>query len=91
MIIEALLNVVYSIFSVLLSPFDIDGFETGTIETFQEVLDTMFDTTENFINLILPWNVVHYGLQIVLAVIAFTDLYHVTMWILRKIPMLGIS
>lgn len=91
MIVTSLLNAVYSILSALLSPFHVPGFDSDTLDNVTYVIDMIFGSCESFIGLFLPWGLIKTALTIVLIVIGLVEGYKLVMWILRKIPMLGIQ
>lgn len=93
MIIESILNALKSVIFAVFSWLDLpnlsdygDGFENGI-----EFIDIMLGYAQNLINLFLPWDIVRFGLPIVLVVMNFEHIYDFIMWILRKIPMLNIK
>lgn len=89
MIIEMLLNAIYNIMSVLLildipqMPETVNGY----IETAFEYIVAGGGLLANYVP--LPYLIVLFG--ILLAVDAGILVYHFVMWILKKIPMLGLS
>ena len=91
MIVTSLLNVIYSILSAILSPFHVPGFDSESLANVSYVIDLIFDSCESFIGLFLPWGLIKTALGIVLIVIGLEEGYKLVMWILRKIPMLGIQ
>lgn len=63
-------------------------------ESITNALDTLIDVFEYAIPIIgffLPWNIVGPFIPIILIVTVSLPAYHITMWILRKIPGLGIK
>ncbi len=89
MIIEALLNIVFKIFSSIIEPLDIDPAPSELTDAMSSVLEYM-ENGADLINIFLPVNLgaffIIFGL-----IFAFEHLYPVIMWILRKIPFLGIE
>lgn len=89
MIIELLMNLVKSIISLVLSPFNIPGIPddiSSSVETFFGY----FDTCASFIALVFPINLVPF-FAIFIAIYSWDNIYPMVMWILRKIPFLGIE
>lgn len=91
MIVTSLLNVIYRILSAILSPFHVPGFDPDSLDNVSYVIDLIFESCESFIGLFLPWGLIITALKIVLIVIGLVEGYKLVMWILRKIPMLGIQ
>ena len=91
MIINALLNLVYNIFSVIFSPINIPSFDNDSITAVDNVLTMIFDDSEAIIGLFIPWAVVNIILPIIIALALAVPAYHLVMWILKKIPFLGVS
>lgn len=52
---------------------------------------TMLNTGKDLIDLFIPWSLVKFGLPLLIVVVNFEKVYNFIMWILRKIPMLGIE
>ena len=89
MIIESLLNVILGYFDLVLI-FEIPPLPdnvTGYIETFFGYLETGASILANYTP--LTYLLVLFG--IILAVDAAILIYHFVMWIIRKIPFLGMS
>lgn len=90
MIVKALMNLLYSVFSLLTSPINIPGMP----DQVRTVLATLFDyiatgiaIASNYFDL----NYLFILFGIVVAVDAGILIYKFVMWILKKIPMLGIQ
>lgn len=90
MLIELVLDALYGIFSLLTTPIDIPNLPEGVhdaLETAFGYLEAGAGIVANYVN--LPFLVAVFG--IIIAVDVGIHLYHFVMWILRKIPMLGIE
>lgn len=90
MIISSLMNVIYSFFEFILSPINIDSFPEGTAESIIEFLDMLFMTGQSIIGLLIP-EFCQALLIIVITIEIGLHIFNFVMWILRKIPMLGIN
>jgi len=91
MIIENIMNLVYSFFELILNPsLAIPAFPEGALTSFLELFEMLFDITERFCALFLP-RIAFIFLPIVFIVESNYFAYKLIMWILRKIPMLGLS
>lgn len=90
MIVKTLMNLVYKILSLVLSPLNISGFPEGTAESVDSFFDMLFSSAESVIGLLVP-TITFVLLGIILAVEVASHLIPFIMWILRKIPFLGIN
>lgn len=90
MIIEGLLNVVYSLFALLLSPINIPAMP----EEVRSFISDALGYIKLGIGLLANWTDLEYLLALfalVLAVDVGILLYKAIMWFIKKIPMLGIE
>lgn len=90
MIIQALLDMIYAVFSVLTLPIEIPAMPEGvkeTVGTMLEYIGTGIAYVGNFVN--MPYLLVLFG--IIVSVDAGLLVYRLVMWVIRKIPMLGVS
>ncbi len=90
MIIEGLLNILYNVFSALTSAIDIPSMPPEVMEYLNKALE--------YISVGLQILAVYTPLQylltlfgIVVAIEVGLKIYHFVMWVLKKIPMLGVS
>lgn len=88
--------ILYSISSFLISCFswiDIPSIsDYGT--SFNDALGLIGDilvSAQSLIDLFLPWDIVRFGFPILILVISFEYLYNFVMWIVKKVPMLGVE
>lgn len=90
MIIEMLLNALYGVFKVLTTPINIPDFPEQGLE----YVNQFFDYLEMGAGILANYTPLGY-LMILFGVLIAVDvgilLYHFVMWIIRKIPMLGMS
>ena len=90
MIIEALMQVVYKIFEILTLPIQIPALPeeiNGVIDTVVGYLEMGLGILANYTD--LGYLLILFGL--VISVDVGVMLYKFVMWVLRKIPMLGMS
>lgn len=90
MIVETIVNFGVKIFTTILSLFNLPsiGSNLQLVSNFFE--DYIFNAF-NFIEVFLPLQFFSVLLGLVVAVLLVEDLYSFVMWILRKIPCLGMS
>lgn len=93
MILEAILNALKSLIMGVFSWVNIpsmsdygDGFDTAIA-----FINQILESSQSLINLFLPWDIVRFGVPVLLIVLNFEHLYSFVMWVLKKIPMLGIE
>mgnify|MGYP003291651022 CR=1 FL=1 len=88
-ILDALQAVIFAVFSWLdlpnLSDYGLD------IDAARSTIMEIFTMCTSVIDMLLPWSIVKLCLPIVIAVSNADKIYKFLMWILRKIPMLGIK
>lgn len=89
MIIEGLLTGIYNLLNGILSSLDIPGIPPEMDAAFSEFF-VYLGYAKNLVGLVLPINLTPYFV-VFFAIFGFEHLYPVIMWILRKIPMLGIE
>lgn len=90
MIIKALLDLIYGVFSLLTAPIDIPGMPeevSQMIATMLEYVAMGISFMGNFVN--MSYLLVLFG--IIVAVDVGMLLYKLVMWVIRKIPMLNVS
>lgn len=90
MIFQTILDIVKTVLFSVLGFINIPNFPaalTGSIDT---VLNTIFDNI-GLLGLAVRWNTVVVAVPLLIAIINMQHIYDGVMWILRKIPMLGIE
>lgn len=90
MIIESVLNALKAVITSVFSWINIPGIGKD-FETAMSYIDLLFQNAQSLINLFLPWKIVTFGIPIIIIVENFEHIYHFVIWILKKIPMLGIE
>ena len=93
MILEGILNALKKVIFALFSWIDLPNmsdYGSGFDDAFSLIGD-MLESSQGIINLFLPWSIVKFGLPIVIVVMNFEHIYNFIMWVVKKIPMLGIK
>lgn len=90
MIIETILNALKAVITAVFGWINIPGIGED-FETAMEFVDVLFQNAQSMINLFLPWQIVTFGIPLIIIIENFEHIYHFIMWILKKIPMLGIE
>ena len=90
MIIEAVINVLYSVFALLTKPINIEKLPESVSNALQSALEYIsagFGIVGQFCH--LSYLTVLFGL--IIAVDAGVLIYKIVMWVIKKIPFLGIE
>lgn len=90
MIIKALMDLIATVLQTLLGFIQIPSFPESWTSAVSQFMDLLFDNV-GMVGLIIPWPVIKLGIPILIAIINMDKIYDAIMWILRKIPMLGMS
>lgn len=91
MIIESLLNAIFSVFNTLFSSINIPGMPEGMSEQVVGFFNDTLNYAGSLISLFVPWSQVKIFFPILIVILLSEEIYKLVMWVLRKIPMLGIS
>lgn len=89
MIIEKILDLIYKLIDILMV-FQVPSLGE-TSSNISDLLSTASSSCIGFIDLFIPWNVVKILIPIAIVIINAEHIYNFIMWILRKIPFLGMS
>lgn len=89
MIIEGLLDLVYKLLSALLNTFDVPPAPAEFIESIPQYFSYL-ESAKSLVALVFPVNLAAF-LAITLVIMAVEHGYPFIMWVLRKIPFLGIE
>lgn len=89
MIIEALMNLVSKILSAVISQFNVPAAPADFANSIPQFFSYL-EMSASLVSLVLPINLKPF-LAITLIIIAVEHGYPLIMWILRKIPFLGIK
>lgn len=90
MIIKALMDLIKTVLQTLLSFIQIPTFPESWTSAVGSFMDLLFENV-GMVGVIIPWPVIKLGIPILIAIINMDKIYDAIMWILRKIPMLGMS
>lgn len=90
MIVKAFCSIVYSFFELVLRGVNIPSFG-DKFDLFLDYIDLFLDNAAPMVNLFLPWSIVEWGLPLVIVMEGFVFVYRFLMFVLKKIPMLGIK
>lgn len=91
MIIEGLMNLICKLIMTLLSPINIPDISATDKESLFNFFDNLLGSANALIDLFLPYTLAKAFLLIVIAIELAVDIYKVVMWIIRKIPVAGMS
>lgn len=91
MVLEFIMNAIKSLLFLILKVLPNLPSLGEDFDVAIEYFNSMLSTASSLINLFIPWKLVVFGLPLVIAVSSFEHIYVGLMWVLRKIPMLGID
>lgn len=91
MIIETIMNALISLFTTLLNFVNIPHIPANILTSVNDTIDLIIDRSAEMIDLVLPYNIAVVLLGIVIAIELGVHVYHFIMWVLKKIPMVGIE
>lgn len=91
MIIETICNLFIKFFTSLLSFINIPQIPDDVMNNVNSTIDTIIEKGSQLIDLFIPYNIAKILLLIVITVEVVIILYHFIMWVIRKIPMAGMS
>lgn len=91
MIIETIMNALISLFTTLLNFVNIPQIPANILSSVTDTIDLIIDRSSEMIDLVLPYNIAVVLLGIVIAIELGVHIYHFIMWVLKKIPMVGIE
>ena len=90
MIIEGLLNVLYNVFSALTSAIDIPAMPAD-VSSYISTFTSYIKTGLQILAVYTPLQYMLTLFGIVIAIELGLKIYHFVMWVIKKIPMLGVS
>lgn len=90
MILEAILNLLKNLLFIVFSWINLPAFPEGLTSSINSFLDLIFNNL-NLLGFFIRPSTLTLSIPILIALLNFEKLYKLTIWILRKIPMLGIK
>lgn len=91
MIIEALFNMIFKLFTSFLEPINIPDLPEDMKQQITSFVDTLITSAAPMIDLVMPYNVVKVLIPIVIVIEVAVEVYKLVMWIITKIPMANIQ
>lgn len=91
MIIESLMNLICKLITTLLSVINIPDISSSDKQSLFDFVNTILDSANSLIDLFLPYTLTKALLLIVIAIELAVDVYKIVMWVIRKIPVAGMS
>lgn len=91
MIIEFLFSLILELFNFILEILpDIPNMPEDLTNALNNYTQLIFDNS-SVVSFFLPMNIVKIAIPLVIVIINFDYIYNAIIWILKKIPMLGIE
>jgi len=91
LIIEALFNMIFKLFTSFLEPINIPDLPEDMKQQITSFVDTLITSAAPMIDLVMPYNVVKVLIPIVIVIEVAVEVYKLVMWIITKIPMANIQ
>ncbi len=91
MIIVNVVNFFTELFQKLLSFINIPHIPDEIMGHLSGYIDLIFGDGIRLLTLVVPAGIVKYGIPLVLIVISAKYIYYFVMWVIKKIPMAGMS
>lgn len=91
MIIEKICDLFIKFFTGALSFIHIPQIPEDMLLQVNNTIDTIIERGSDLIDLVMPYNIAKVLLLIVVGIELAIHIYHFVMWVIRKIPMAGMS
>lgn len=91
MIIEGLMNLICKLIMTLLSVINIPDISASDKQSLFDFVDTILTSANSLIDLFLPYTLAKTMLLIIIVIELAVDVYKIVMWVIRKIPVAGMS
>lgn len=91
MLITKVIDFFTGIIQGLLSFINIPHIPDELMVHFDEYIDLIFGNASHLLTFIVPVGIIRYGIPLVLVIISIKYVYQFVMWIIKKIPMAGMS
>lgn len=90
MIIEKLIDFMFVLPTWFVGLFNVPHLDSSILDGIG-FLSTLMESAKGLISLFMPWSLAKFVLIFVISVNAFELVYWLVMWVLKKIPMVGIN
>lgn len=90
MIFETFCNVVKNLMFFLFDFIQLPAFPSQLATSVNDFMNLLFNNI-GLIGFFLPWDIIKICVPLVIAIANLDKLYDLTMWIVRKIPLLGMQ
>lgn len=90
MIIKALLELIFGLLTIVFAPINLPQLPEGIQSVVNQLVDLLVGSV-GILGLFLDWNVVKYLVPLVIVIANFDRIWNMIMFILRKIPFIGVE
>lgn len=90
MIIQAILDLLKGVLFIVFGWINLPSMPEDITNTINSFFDLIFNNLD-LLGLIIRPTTIKIAIPVLIIILNFEKLYHLTMWILKKIPMLGIK
>lgn len=91
MIIEKIFNIFWSFITAVLDFISIPDISSSDKQSLFDFIDTILISANSLIDVFLPYTLSKVLLFIVIAIELAVDVYKIVIWVIRKIPVAGMS
>lgn len=90
MILEAIFELVFMLLSIIFAPIQLPGLPSEVQTVVDQVIGYIVGAVD-LLGFFLDWNMVKILIPIVIIIVNLDKIWHLIMFILRKIPFLGME
>lgn len=91
MIVEALVNAILNLIYTVLDFVDIPQLQQSIVNDVNATIDNILGWSSNLIDIFLDYNIAIILVGIILIVEVIVEIYFFVLWVLKKIPVVGIE
>lgn len=91
MIIQSICDLFIKFFTTVLQFINIPQIPEDIVSQVNSTIDTMIQRGSELIDLFLPYNIAKILLLIVIVIELAVVIYHFVLWVIKKIPLAGMS
>lgn len=91
MILEKIFDLFWGFITIVLNFINIPDISSSDKQSLFDFVNTILDSANSLIDLFLPYTLSKALLLIVIAIELAVDVYKIVMWVIRKIPVAGMS
>lgn len=90
LIVKGLMELVFGLLQIVFAPINLPDLPDGIQSVLDELVDVLVSAV-GLVSVFLDWQVVKWLIPVVLVIANFEKVWNMIMFILRKIPFLGVE